>query len=179
MWTWESFAIWWARTERLGLQYTWRATGDSPSVLFVIPLTLCSDWVEGWIMTCCGPPTVVQVLFTLCGNILIILKRNNIGCCKSKLIWTIFKNSVFSAKKTQHSRITKIITFMLFRDIIVVYFEDQMKLINTFFFVKCKVKTGGRYCVPSYALHIIDVWVQIIITYIMLAIFLIDFMCFV
>jgi hypothetical protein len=46
----------------------------------------------------------------------------------------VFKNSVRTAKKTQHFTITKINWLMLFKKIIVVYSENHNKPINT----KCR-----------------------------------------
>jgi hypothetical protein len=48
---------------------------------------------------------------------------------------TIFKNSVRTAKKTQHVTITKINWLTLFKEIIAVYSENNTKHINT----KCRV----------------------------------------
>jgi hypothetical protein len=52
-----------------------------------------------------------------------------------KLIWIIFKNSVRTAKKTQHFTITKINWLTLFKEIIAVYSENHTKHINA----KCRV----------------------------------------
>jgi hypothetical protein len=49
---------------------------------------------------------------------------------KSKLVQIIFKNSVPTAKKTQHFTITKINLLTLFRDIIALYSENHTKPIN-------------------------------------------------
>jgi uracil DNA glycosylase len=43
----------------------------------------------------------------------------------------LFKNSVHTAKKTQHFSITNISWFMLFKEIITVFSENPMKPINT------------------------------------------------
>jgi hypothetical protein len=50
---------------------------------------------------------------------------------KPKLFWTIFENSVRTAKKTQHFTITKTNWLTLFKDIIPVYSENHTKHINT------------------------------------------------
>jgi hypothetical protein len=49
---------------------------------------------------------------------------------KPKLIKNIFKNSVRTAKKTQHFTITKINWLTLFKEIIAVYSENRTKPIN-------------------------------------------------
>jgi hypothetical protein len=54
---------------------------------------------------------------------------------KPKLVKIIFKNSVRTAKKTQHFTITKIDWLMLFKEIIPVYTDNHTKPINT----KCRV----------------------------------------
>jgi hypothetical protein len=50
---------------------------------------------------------------------------------KPKLVYLIFKNSVRTAKKTQHFTITKVNWLTLFKEIIAVYSENHMKHINT------------------------------------------------
>jgi hypothetical protein len=50
---------------------------------------------------------------------------------KPKLVKIIYKNSVRTAKKTQHFTITKINWLTLFKEIIAVYTENHMKHINT------------------------------------------------
>jgi hypothetical protein len=50
---------------------------------------------------------------------------------KSKLVKIVFKNSVRTAKKTQHFTITKINWLTLFKEIITVYFEKHTKPKNT------------------------------------------------
>jgi hypothetical protein len=50
-----------------------------------------------------------------------------INCLKPKLIKIIFKNSVRTAKKTQHFTITKINWLTLFKEIIAVYSENYTK----------------------------------------------------
>jgi hypothetical protein len=49
---------------------------------------------------------------------------------KQKLVWIIFKNSVRTAKKTLHFKITKINWLTLFKEIIAVYTENHTKPIN-------------------------------------------------
>jgi hypothetical protein len=49
---------------------------------------------------------------------------------KPKLDYIIFKNSVCTAKKTQHFTITKINWLTLFKEIIAVYNENHTKHIN-------------------------------------------------
>jgi hypothetical protein len=44
----------------------------------------------------------------------------------------IFRNSVRTAKKTQHFTITKINWLTLFKEIIAAYFENHTKPMNTF-----------------------------------------------
>jgi hypothetical protein len=56
---------------------------------------------------------------------------------KLKLLQIILKNSVRTAKKTQHFTITKISQFMLFKEIIAVYRENHTNPINA----KCRVTT--------------------------------------
>jgi hypothetical protein len=50
---------------------------------------------------------------------------------KPKLVYITFKNSVRTAKKTQHVTVTKINRLTLFKDIIAVYSENRTKRINT------------------------------------------------
>jgi uncharacterized protein YktB (UPF0637 family) len=50
---------------------------------------------------------------------------------KPKLVWTIFKNSVRTAKKTPHFTVTKIDRLTLFKEIIAVYSENHTKPIKT------------------------------------------------
>jgi hypothetical protein len=50
---------------------------------------------------------------------------------KLKLIKTVFKNSVRSAKKTPLFTITKIRWVMLFKEIMAVYSENQTKPVDT------------------------------------------------
>jgi hypothetical protein len=53
-----------------------------------------------------------------------------------------------TAKKTQHFTITKIIWSMLFKEIISVYSENNVKLINTFCGQNAEllnIKAGGTY----------------------------------
>jgi hypothetical protein len=50
---------------------------------------------------------------------------------KPKPVQTIFKNSVRTAKKTQHFTITKINWLMLFKETVAVYTENHTKHINT------------------------------------------------
>jgi hypothetical protein len=50
---------------------------------------------------------------------------------KLKLIFTVFKHSVFTSKKTKPITITKISWLMLFKEIIAVYSENHMEPINT------------------------------------------------
>jgi hypothetical protein len=52
----------------------------------------------------------------------------------------IFKNSVRTAKKTQHFTITKINSLMLFREIIAVYSENNKKPVG-----KIQVKVSGTH----------------------------------
>jgi hypothetical protein len=63
---------------------------------------------------------------------------------KPKLLKIIVKNSVRSAKNTQHFIITKIKLLTLFKEIISVYTENHTKLIST----ECRmnVKVDGTYC---------------------------------
>jgi uracil DNA glycosylase len=49
---------------------------------------------------------------------------------KLKLILIIFNHSVLTSKKTQSITITNIILLMLFKEIIAVCSENNMKLIN-------------------------------------------------
>jgi hypothetical protein len=53
-----------------------------------------------------------------------------INTFKQKLIQTIFKNSVHTAKKTQHFTMTKINWLTLFKEIITVCTENRTKPIN-------------------------------------------------
>jgi hypothetical protein len=46
---------------------------------------------------------------------------------KPKLVYIIFKNSVRTSKRTPHFTITKINWLMLFKEIIVVYSENDTK----------------------------------------------------
>jgi hypothetical protein len=55
---------------------------------------------------------------------------NNLNPLKPKLVQITFKNSVRTAKKTQHFTITKINLFLLFKEIIAVDGENYMKPIN-------------------------------------------------
>jgi hypothetical protein len=67
---------------------------------------------------------------------------------KPKLIKIKFKNSVRTAKKTQHFTITKINWLTLFEEIIAVYCENHKKSINTFHGQNEElliVKAGGAY----------------------------------
>jgi hypothetical protein len=60
----------------------------------------------------------------------------------------IFKNSVRTAKKTQHFTITKINWLTLFKEIIAVYSENHMKPIDTLCGQNTElliVKVGGTY----------------------------------
>jgi hypothetical protein len=62
-------------------------------------------------------------------------QHEKINPSKPKLIQIIFKNSICTAKKTQHSTITKINWLILLKEIIAVYSENHMKPINT----KCSI----------------------------------------
>jgi hypothetical protein len=60
----------------------------------------------------------------------------------------MYKNSVRTAKKTQHFTITKINWFMLFKEIIAVHSENHTKHINTHYGQNAEllnVKAGGTY----------------------------------
>jgi hypothetical protein len=54
-----------------------------------------------------------------------------INSLKLKLVYAVFKNSVRTAKKTQHFTITKINWLTLFKEIIGVYYQKRGKPINT------------------------------------------------
>jgi hypothetical protein len=56
---------------------------------------------------------------------------NTVNPLNPKLAEIIFKNSVRTAKKTQHFSITKVSWLILFREIIAVYSENNAKPINT------------------------------------------------
>jgi hypothetical protein len=56
---------------------------------------------------------------------------NTINPLQPNLVYIIFKNSVRTAKKTQHFTITKINWLTLFKEIIAVYGENHTKHINT------------------------------------------------
>jgi hypothetical protein len=58
----------------------------------------------------------------------------NFNCLKPKHIW-IYKNLVFTAKKTQHITIAKINCLILFREIIALYTDIETQCINT----ECRV----------------------------------------
>jgi hypothetical protein len=55
---------------------------------------------------------------------------------KPEVTWVTVKNSVLTAKKTQHFAITKINWLTLFKEIIAVYAENYMKPTDTLFGVK-------------------------------------------
>jgi hypothetical protein len=68
---------------------------------------------------------------------------HNLKTLKPKLAYTIFNNSVRTAKKTQLFTITKINWLTLFKEIITVYSENHTKHIkNADLFI---VKAGGTY----------------------------------
>jgi hypothetical protein len=60
----------------------------------------------------------------------------------------IFRNSVPTAKKTQHVSIAKTSWLMLFREMIVIYSDNHTKLINTLCWQNAEILnviTGGAY----------------------------------
>jgi hypothetical protein len=61
--------------------------------------------------------------------------RVRLTLLKPKLVYVTFKNSVRTAKKTQHFNVTKINWLTLFKEIIAVNSENRTKHINT----KCSV----------------------------------------
>jgi hypothetical protein len=61
---------------------------------------------------------------------------------KPKFIWIIFKKSVCTSKRTPHFTITKINWMSLFMEVIAVYSEDYITLINT---ALQSVKIAGTY----------------------------------
>jgi hypothetical protein len=72
----------------------------------------------------------------------------NLNPLKAKLVYTIFKSSVRTSKKT-HFTITKIIWLMLFKDVITDYAENHTK--------------NHKYIMPDHLLlkelvHIITIW---------------------
>jgi hypothetical protein len=56
---------------------------------------------------------------------------NWVNILKPKLVYIIFKNSVRTAKKTQHFTITKVNWLMMFKEIIAVCSENHTKPTNT------------------------------------------------
>jgi hypothetical protein len=62
------------------------------------------------------------------------IDSNWIKPLKPKLVWIIFKNSVRTAKKTQHFSIARINWLTLFKEVIAVYSENHTRPINT----KCR-----------------------------------------
>jgi hypothetical protein len=54
---------------------------------------------------------------------------------KPKLVLIIFNYSIHTSKKTQHFTITKIKWLIVFMEIIAVYYENYMKLINAELFI--------------------------------------------
>jgi uracil DNA glycosylase len=73
---------------------------------------------------------------------------------RPKLTWIIFKNSVFTAKKTELFSITKIKWLITFKETITVYSENQKKLINALHGQNAElliVKYGGT-CTCSWVL---------------------------
>jgi hypothetical protein len=72
----------------------------------------------------------------------------NINALKPKLIKKKFKNSVRTAKKTQHFTITKINWLTLFKEIIAVYSENHIKPMNALSGKNVEllnIKEGGTY----------------------------------
>jgi hypothetical protein len=59
------------------------------------------------------------------------IKITGINALKPKLVQIAYKNSVRTAKKTQHFTITKINRLTLFKEIIPVYSENHTKHIHT------------------------------------------------
>jgi hypothetical protein len=55
----------------------------------------------------------------------------SINPLKPKLVYILFKNPVRTSKRTPHLTITKINWLTLFKEIIAVYSENQVKFIET------------------------------------------------
>jgi hypothetical protein len=55
---------------------------------------------------------------------------------EAELVQIIFKNSVRTSKITLHLNITKINWLMLFQEMITIYSENHLKLVNTRYSVK-------------------------------------------
>jgi hypothetical protein len=99
--------IFWIGSQRAWIQKNAPLSSSSPRpVLFsqtFMVITSCKMDVVHLLLSRYSPVSLSSdVILWYCGhgNILIVLKRNNIDCLKPELIWIIFKNSVRTAKKT-------------------------------------------------------------------------------